>query len=351
MKQRNTANSPEVRDYLNGIGKYPLLTKTQEVMLGTHVQAYMKIKDKDPCEYTEEEKKIARIGKKARQKFINCNLRLVVSIARKYERFCNSLDMIDIIQEGNLGLVKAVEKFDPQRGYAMSTYAYWWIRQAIQRGVQALDSSIRLPMSAHDSLSKLKRTTERLTKEKNKEPSINEVAEACGMRLEEVQQLIVISRNIGSLDAVATTMYYKNEDPGFSMLSMVADPRNETELVESEIDRETAMAAIERYVDPVTKEIILARHSELSPSWRDMQQQFGLPREKMQRMQSEGLRRCSLMLAASSQLRIRAEPAAPSRQEPQLATSAAGSGLGSIAQPDRAAGQPGPWAGLQKRSA
>jgi hypothetical protein len=208
-------------------------------------------------------------------------------------------------------------------------------------------------MSAHDSIHKLKKTTELLTKEKDREPSMREIAEAAGMKLEEVQQLVLASRIVASLDLVLTPTSSKgaSSDSATSLVNLIPDARNLISVVETEIDAETARAAIEKYVDPVTREIIYARHSDAAPSWRDLQERFGLPREKMQRMQNEGLRRCSLMLAASSQLRIRGESASPSHQEAQLATSAAGSGLGSNERPAQAVDRQSPWIGLQGRSA
>ncbi len=100
------------QSYLNEIGRYPLLTKAQEVLLGTQIQAWMAIRDKDESEYTQEDKRIARTGQRAREKFIKCNLRLVVSIARKYTNRCTTLDLMDLVQEGNFGLARAVEKFE-----------------------------------------------------------------------------------------------------------------------------------------------------------------------------------------------------------------------------------------------
>ena len=154
-----------IQAYLNEIGRYPLLTKAQEIVLGTQIQAWIALQEKDSSEYTREERQIERIGKRAREKFINCNLRLVVNIARKYVRHAKTLDFMDLIQEGNMGLARAVEKFDPTRGYAMSTYAYWWIRQAMQRALQSTDAAIRLPIGTHDSLYAVKKAAETLAKQ------------------------------------------------------------------------------------------------------------------------------------------------------------------------------------------
>ena len=114
--------------FLNSAGKYPLLSDEQELMLGRQVQAWVEIRDLDNP--TPEQKRICRIGKRAYDKFFKSNLKLVVSVAKKYARLCNFLTLDDLIQEGCLGLGRAVEKFDPTRGYKFSTYAYWWSRQS-----------------------------------------------------------------------------------------------------------------------------------------------------------------------------------------------------------------------------
>jgi len=100
-KQPPSMAKDATQSYLNEIGRYPLLTKAQEVLLGTQIQAWMAIRDKDESEYTQEDKRIARTGQRAREKFIKCNLRLVVSIARKYTNRCTTLDLMDLVQEGN----------------------------------------------------------------------------------------------------------------------------------------------------------------------------------------------------------------------------------------------------------
>ena len=124
-------------EYLVNIVRYPLLSKQQEIMLARQVQVWLQ---------AEEPTKIQiRSGERAYKKLINCNLRLVVSVAKKFRNRINKSEMLDLVQEGNIGLAHGIKKFDPERGYALSTYVYWWIRQAISRYLSCSDRVIRLP--------------------------------------------------------------------------------------------------------------------------------------------------------------------------------------------------------------
>ncbi|NBW17544.1 MAG: sigma-70 family RNA polymerase sigma factor [Caulobacteraceae bacterium] len=130
-----------MQSYLASIGRVPLLTPAEEIQLGNQVQAAAALVDRtDP---TPDERRALRAGQRAKKRMIEANLRLVVAVSRRYPH--DGLDQIDLIQEGTIGLVRAVEKFDPGRGYKFSTYAFWWIRQAMQR---ALDQQSRVPTGA-----------------------------------------------------------------------------------------------------------------------------------------------------------------------------------------------------------
>src|SRR5210317_2231381 len=141
--------SDTLRDYLNQIGKIPLLTAAEEIELGHAIQKMIAVQTDQP---SKEEQRILRIGKRAKERMIKGNLRLVVGVAKKYKHLTNRLTMHDLVQEGNIGLIRAVELFDPARGYKFSTYAYWWIRQGIMRSIQVHDRIIKLPTGAGDAL-------------------------------------------------------------------------------------------------------------------------------------------------------------------------------------------------------
>jgi len=167
-----------VRLYLREIGKIPLLTAPEELALA---------------------QKVVSGDKRAKDKMAEANMRLVVSIAKRYVG--RGLDLLDLIQEGNTGLLRAVEKFDPDKGFKFSTYATWWIRQAITRAIADQARTIRIPVHMVETINKLLRTQRRLTQELNREPSNEEIAEAMELDVEKVEHIMKIKQDISSLDA------------------------------------------------------------------------------------------------------------------------------------------------------
>ena len=167
-----------VRLYLREIGKIPLLSAEEELELANRVVAG----DKD-----------------AKDKMAEANMRLVVSIAKRYVG--RGLDLLDLIQEGNTGLLRAVEKFDPGKGFKFSTYATWWIRQAITRAIADQARTIRIPVHMVETINKLLRTQRRLTQELNREPTNEEIAAAMEIEVDKVEHIMKIKQDISSLDA------------------------------------------------------------------------------------------------------------------------------------------------------
>lgn len=167
-----------VRLYLREIGKIPLLNAQQELELAQRVVAG----DKD-----------------AKDKMAEANMRLVVSIAKRYVG--RGLDLLDLIQEGNTGLLRAVEKFDPDKGFKFSTYATWWIRQAITRAIADQARTIRIPVHMVETINKLLRTQRRLTQELNREPTNEEIAKEMEIDVDKVEHIMKIKQDISSLDA------------------------------------------------------------------------------------------------------------------------------------------------------
>ena len=167
-----------VRLYLREIGKIPLLNAEEELALA---------------------KRVVEGDKRAKDKMAEANMRLVVSIAKRYSG--RGLDFLDLIQEGNTGLLRAVEKFDPDKGFKFSTYATWWIRQAITRAIADQARTIRIPVHMVETINKLLRTQRRMTQELNREPTIEELGKELEMEPEKVEYVIKIKQDITSLDA------------------------------------------------------------------------------------------------------------------------------------------------------
>ena len=167
-----------VRLYLREIGKIPLLSAEEEMDLA---------------------RRIVEGDKNAKDKMAEANMRLVVSIAKRYSG--RGLDFLDLIQEGNTGLLRAVEKFDPDKGFKFSTYATWWIRQAITRAIADQARTIRIPVHMVETINKLLRTQRRMTQELNREPTIEELSKELDMEPEKIEYVIKIKQDISSLDA------------------------------------------------------------------------------------------------------------------------------------------------------
>ena len=175
-----------VRLYLTDIGQYPLLTKDDEARLaqaieaGHEASAALADPNTKPTPAKKRElKRIQCAAAAAQQTFVSSNLRLVVSIAKKYQ--ASGLPLLDLVQEGNLGLIHAVEKFDWRKGFKFSTYATWWIRQAITRGIANTGRTIRLPVHAGDTLARVQKAQSRLELKFGRPPTIKELCEECEM--------------------------------------------------------------------------------------------------------------------------------------------------------------------------
>ncbi len=224
--QRRRSSDP-VSWYLATIGREPLLTPAEEIELGNQVQAMMALlengKDAGSAELTTQERKLLRIGQRAKQRMMKANLRLVVSVAKKYQG--KGLELLDLIQEGSLGLERAVEKFDPTRGYKFSTYAFWWIRQSMTRAIACQSRTIRLPVHLSERLTAIRKVSLDLAHKLGAMPSRREIAEAMAMPLEELDSLLRQALTTSSLDAPV------NGDEGRSFLGdLIADSSDEEPL-------------------------------------------------------------------------------------------------------------------------
>ena len=206
-----------VRAYLRDIGRIPLLEHDEEIMLGRQVQRLMEIEDKRKELEEQSWRKVdntelaallnldrkalmrdLRAGQKAKDKMVIANLRLVVSVAKKYTK--RNMELLDIIQEGTIGLVRGVEKFDPGRGYKFSTYAYWWIRQGITRAIAEKSRAIRLPIHVTENLNRLKKAQRELSQMNGYMPSVFQLSDALELTVDEIKDLMCKARQPTSLE-------------------------------------------------------------------------------------------------------------------------------------------------------
>ncbi|AHF64202.1 type II alternative RNA polymerase sigma factor, sigma-70 family [Synechococcus sp. WH 8109] len=235
--QRRRSSDP-VSWYLATIGRIPLLTPAEEIELGNQVQAMMSLTEDGSREFedgelTTAQRRLLRIGRRAKERMMKANLRLVVSVAKKYQG--KGLELLDLIQEGSLGLERAVEKFDPTRGYKFSTYAFWWIRQSMTRAIACQSRTIRLPVHLSERLTTIRKVSLDLAHKLGAMPSRVEIAEAMDIPLDELDSLLRQALTTSSLDAPV------NGEEGRSFLGdLIADSSLDEplEIVEQRIHHE-----------------------------------------------------------------------------------------------------------------
>ena len=218
-RQGGRLSADSIGWYLSNIGRVPLLTPAEEIELAHHVQAMKRLQELPAADLTARQKHQIRMGTRARDRMMAANLRLVVSVAKKYQN--QGLELLDLVQEGAIGLERAVDKFDPAMGYKFSTYAYWWIRQGMTRAIDNSARTIRLPIHVSEKLSKMRRITRELSHRFGRQPNRLELAHAMGMQPEELEELISQSAPCASLDAHA-----RGDDDRSTLGELIADPNS-----------------------------------------------------------------------------------------------------------------------------
>ena len=286
---RQAETADVVGGYLAGIGRYELLTADEEVELAQTIEAgreaQRRLSSGDVEDASERRRLHRRVrnGETARRRFIESNLRLVVSNARRYAG--GDVEMIDLIQEGNLGLMTAVEKFDWRKGFKFSTYATWWIRQAMQRGRVDLSGSIRLPAKLHDQIPIVKATAESLKASLGRAPTVEEIAEESGVEEADVEKAL----SIGSTVAIETPI---GED-GATLADFIEDitaPRPETEV--EQIMASDALGEGLASLSPEHRRLIELRfglEDGRPATFAYMADELGLPEHRMSGMVQEAL--------------------------------------------------------------
>ena len=286
-----------VRMYLKEIGKVPLLSADEEIALATRMnakndaEARIKAAEESGENIPEEEmaslKKTIKDGEKAKQKLAEANLRLVVSIAKRYVG--RGMLFLDLIQEGNLGLIKAVEKFNYTKGFKFSTYATWWIRQAITRAIADQARTIRIPVHMVETINKLIRVSRQLLQEKGREPQPEEVAEAMGISVEKVREIIKIAQEPVSLE----TPIGEEEDSHLGDFIQDDDAPPPAEAASFTLMKEQLMGVLDT-LTPREKKVLSLRFGLEDGRQRTLEevgQEFNVTRERIRQIEAKALRK------------------------------------------------------------
>jgi RNA polymerase primary sigma factor len=264
-----TATTDALQLFLNEAGRYTLLTAAEEVELA---------------------KRIERGDKEAKDLMVNSNLRLVVSIAKKYQG--HGLSLLDLIQEGIIGLIRAVEKFDWRRGFKFSTYATWWIRQAVQRGVANKSRTIRIPVHIVEREAKISRAERDLTAKLGHPPSEEEVAEAAKLPLKQVREVRQAARAVTSLDKPI------GSDGDSTFGDLFSDEHGEfEEEVHVSLEQETLHRALEKLPER-DREVLSLRYgldsAEDPKSLEEIGRRLGVTRERVRQIEAQALERLAV---------------------------------------------------------
>jgi RNA polymerase sigma factor (sigma-70 family) len=279
--------------YLHEISRTPLLDAAKEVELSKAIEAGLyagNLLATDRVPRGAERSELAQLvieGERAKDLFIRANLRLVVSIARRYVR--SGMPMLDLIQEGNTGLVRAVEKFDYERGYKFSTYATWWIRQAISRAIAQQERTVRLPVHLVEDVNRMRNVIRQLTRERGADPQPEQVADALGVSVDRVNELKRWSQDTVSLD----TPVGDDGDTNLGDLVADSDEPSPEEVVLSGLERQRIEGLL-NHLDDRSAGIMRARYGledGREHSLTEVASRFSLSRERIRQLEIQALGR------------------------------------------------------------
>ena len=310
---RTASSSPDsVKSYLQEIGRIPLLTGAEEITLGQQVQTMMTLlnvkatlieefgrvpSDREWAKTANltatQLKKVLHQGENAKKRMIEANLRLVVSVAKKYQR--RNLDFLDLIQEGSIGLERGVEKFDPSRGFKFSTYAYWWIRQAITRAIAQQSRTIRLPIHITEKLNKIKRAQRELSQVLGHTPTVAEIAQQLDITVQEVKHCLQSAHTPLSLDMKI------GDDQTTELQELLEDTDTTPDqaVTQSHFQQDIQKALAD--LSPAQQKVIALRFgldTGEALSLSSVGEQLGISRERVRQIQQSALKRLRLKQGA-----------------------------------------------------
>ena len=262
----NTSNSMKM--YLKEIEEYPMLSAKEEVELA---------------------KAIIDSSEEAKEKFINANYRLVVSIAKRYRK--ESVDMLDLIQAGNIGLIKAVEKYDYKKGFKFSTYATWWIKQSITRYIDDCENTIRIPVHLHQRINFVKRKKQELANVLQREPSMEELAEVCELEVDKVLDILKRDKNIVSLDTPI------KEDEDSSLVEFIPSDAHFGDVVIHEVEQNNLREKIDEVLTDLSdqeQQVLRMRFGlddDTPKTLEEIGKVFGVTRERIRQIEAKAIRK------------------------------------------------------------
>jgi RNA polymerase nonessential primary-like sigma factor len=292
-----------VRQYLIEIGRYPLLTHEQEISYGNQVQRMLQLQAQrqrlaeargrsvsdtelatDVGIELQQLQAALRSGERAKRRLVEANLRLVVSVAKKYQKL--NMELLDLLQEGGIGLQRAAEKFDPTKGYRFSTYSYWWIRQAMTRAISEQSRTVRLPVHMTEKLVKIKKAQRQIVAQKGRRGTIEEIAELLEMKPQQIRDCLLQSRQPISLDV-------KIGDDQKSELSDLLEDTSVT------LDENVALSCLQDEIEdwmlkltPQQRQVLRMRYGLNGESPMTLQQiaeQMNLTRERIRQIEKAAL--------------------------------------------------------------
>lgn len=287
--------SDSMQNYLQQIARYPLLEPSQEIELSRRVRRMLDLQSSGN-ELSSEERREVKSGKRAEDQMIKCNLRLVVSVAKKYARMCDFLTIDDLIQEGSEHLVKAVHRFNAERGYKFSTYAYFWLRQAMGRAIANQERTIRLPLHQEERLSKAKRFVADHLSEHGVPPSAKCVAKHLGVSVDDVLMLGALSAKHMSLDVSVV-------DDGSPLIELIAAPERDEPNASEEWSQ---MIDLLQWLEPRQREMLEMRYginNGKPVTLRELARQHGVTQERVRQVIKKAADRLQV-LANNTALRV-----------------------------------------------